>query len=124
MDMKDTYDTGLNGEKTAELWLCREKGMVCLERRYRTKYGEIDLILLDQDTIVFAEVKTRRSGNATDGLMAVNAAKQKRITHAATVYLMRNGLMNRAIRFDVIEVFHQEVIYVSDAFQPGGFYCR
>ena len=41
--MKQTYETGLNGEKAAENWLRREKGMTCLERRYRTKSGDTAL---------------------------------------------------------------------------------
>ena len=123
--MKQTYETGLSGEKTAEEWLCREKGMLCLERRYRTKRGEIDLIMLDGKTIVFVEVKTRRTGAAGLGLTAVTPAKQKRVAEAATVFLMNRKALNCEIRFDVIEVHGQEQVwYVPNAFTPGGLFYR
>ena len=57
--MKQTYETGLAGEETAEHFL-EGKGMVCLLRRYRNKCGEIDLVMKDRETIVFVEVKTRK----------------------------------------------------------------
>ena len=57
--MKTTYQTGLAGELQAEEWLIRNRGMKTLERRYRTKAGEIDLIMAEGNTVVFVEVKTR-----------------------------------------------------------------
>ena len=123
--MKQTYETGLNGEKQAEEWLCRERGMRCLERRYRSKHGEIDLIMLDQDTIVFIEVKTRRTGSAGQGLIAVTPDKQRRITKAATWYLMSRHALNAAVRFDVIEIHgNDNVLYVPNAFQSSGMFYR
>ena len=122
--MKQTYETGLSGDKLAEAWLCEHRGMRCLERRYRTKRGEIDLIMQDKDTIVFVEVKTRKTGDIGLGLMAVTPAKQKRLTQAATLYLMYRHALNAAIRFDVVEVRGDgQVLYVPNAFQgPGMFY--
>ena len=102
--MKTTYETGLQGEEAAEAFLCRERGMICLERRYRTKCGEIDLILLDGETVVFTEVKTRKTGEAGNGLSAVNVAKQKRILNASLLYLMKKKWMDRAVRFDLVEI--------------------
>lgn len=122
--MKQTYETGLNGEKAAEEWLVREKGMRCLERRYRSPRGEIDLIMLDRETLVFVEVKTRRTGAAGLGLMAVSPAKQRRILESAVCYLMRRNAMNASIRFDVIELHGREVLYVPNAFQGGGMFYR
>ena len=120
--MKKTYETGLRGEEEAEEYLVRNKGMICLERRYRTRSGEIDLILLDGDTVVFAEVKTRMTGERGNGLAAVNTAKQKRILKAAVFYLMKMGWMDRFVRFDLIEVYDSDILYVPDAFQPYGKY--
>ena len=121
--MKQTYETGILGENAAEEYLCREKGMVCLERRYRTKSAEIDLIMLDRDTVVFVEVKTRRTGNPGAGLMTVNAAKQKRIARGAVLYLMSRHLLNRSVRFDVVEINRENLIHIPNAFQPyGKFY--
>ena len=123
--MKKTYETGLTGEKLAEEWLCRHRGMVCLERRYRTKRGEIDLIMQENDMIVFVEVKTRKTGDIGLGLMAVTPAKQKRLTQAATLYLMYRHSLNAAIRFDVVEVRGDgSVIHVPNAFQSTGMFYR
>ena len=122
--MKQTYQTGVNGEREAEAYLCDEKGMQCLERRFRSRNGEIDLILRDGETIVFAEVKTRKSGVEGSGLMSVTPAKQKRIAQAATVYLMTHHQLNFPVRFDVIEIFQGRITYIPNAFQPGGVFYR
>ena len=122
--MKQTYETGLDGEAAAEQFLCSEKGMICLERRYRTRRGEIDLIMMDGNTIVFIEVKTRKTGVPGNGLLAVTKAKQQKITQAATFFLMQNRALNKPIRFDVIEIWQQEIFYIPNAFQPGGLFYR
>ncbi len=120
--MKQTYETGLWGEDKAESYLVGEKGMVCLEHRYRTKAGEIDLILLDGDCVVFVEVKTRRSGVPGSGMAAVNIAKQKRIANAALLYLVKMKWTERPARFDVIEIYGDDILHIPDAFQPYGNY--
>ena len=122
--MKKTYETGLLGESAAESYLRENLGMTCLARRYRTRCGEIDLIMEDGDTIVFVEVKTRQTGSPGNGLMSVNASKQKRIVQGATVFLMDRRLLNRSVRFDVIEINRGSVHYVPDAFQPSGMFFR
>ena len=120
--MKKTYETGLWGEDEAEKYLTREKGMKCLEHRYRNKAGEIDLILMDRGTVVFAEVKTRTTGDRGNGLAAVNVTKQKRIMNAAILYLMKMKWMDRPIRFDLIEIHGNDILHVPNAFQPYGDY--
>lgn len=122
--MKHTYETGLLGESAAEKYLCEKLGMICLERRFRTKSAEIDLIMMDRDTLVFVEVKTRRTGKPGDGLMTVNIAKQKRISRGAMLYLMSRNMLNRSIRFDVVEVNCDTITYIPNAFQPGGMFFR
>lgn len=116
--MKQTYETGLAGEETAEQYLA-EQGMICLKRRYRNKCGEIDLIMQDKDTTVFVEVKTRRKAGPGQGLMAVNSKKQSRIAKAATLYLMTEKKLNAAVRFDIVEVRTDSVIHIPNAFQPA-----
>ena len=96
--MKTTYETGILGEETAEKYLKQERAMVCLERRYRTKCGEIDLIMLDGDIVVFVEVKARKTTGPGTGLSAVNTAKQKRILNASLIYLMKMKWTDRIVR--------------------------
>ena len=122
--MKHKYETGLLGEKAAEAYLCKNFGMTCLERRYRTKFAEIDLIMMDHGTVVFVEVKTRKTGSPGEGLMSVNAAKQKRISRGAVIYLMNHHILNSSVRFDVVEVNRENITYVPNAFQPGGMFFR
>ena len=120
--MKMTYQTGLCGEKTASEWLTSRKGMKLLESRFRTKAGEIDLIMLDGETVVFVEVKTRLRSPSGSGLMTVDRKKQYRISRAAMLYLLKKGWTNRPVRFDAVEVNSGEVIHIPDAFQPGGVF--
>lgn len=118
--MKRTYDTGIHGEEIAEQFLT-DKGMRCLERRYREKNGEIDLIMEDGKVLVFVEVKARFSESRTgDGLRAVTPAKQKRIAQCAMLYLLKHGWTRRDVRFDVVEINRDEIIHIPNAFQPGG----
>lgn len=122
--MKQTYETGLEGESTAEAWLQEKRGMTTLERRFRSKHGEIDLVMEDGETIVFVEVKTRKTGAPGEGLLSVNVGKQRRIAQCATVYLMLHHMLNRAVRFDVIEIKPGNVTYIPNAFQPGGMFFQ
>ena len=118
--MSATYETGLHGEEIALRFLT-EKGMRCLEKRHREKTGEIDLIMEDGPTVVFVEVKARFSAQSPGmGLRAVNPAKQKRIAQSAMLYLMKHNWTRRAVRFDVVEINREDIIYIPNAFQPGG----
>lgn len=120
--MRAPYQTGVAGEELAEDYLVKA-GMRCLERRYREKCGEVDLIMEDGDTLVFVEVKARFSReNPGAGLGAVTAAKQKRLARCATMYLMKHNALNHSVRFDVIEVNREGILHIPNAFQPGGMY--
>ena len=122
--MKTTYQTGLAGERLAAEWLSDSCGMKLIAQRYRNKAGEIDLIMMDGQVIVFVEVKTRLKAPSGTGLLAVDHRKQKRLARAATLYLLSKGQLNRAVRFDVVEVSGTEVLHIPNAFQPGGMFYR
>lgn len=117
--MKHTYETGLSGEQQASEWLRKERGMVLLEQRLRTKAGEIDLVMLDGETIVFVEVKTRLTAGAGEGVLSVDRRKQRRILNASILYLLQNRLQNRPVRYDIVEVGSRGILYIPNAFQPG-----
>ena len=117
--MKITYQTGVLGEQIAAEWLIRHKGMRLLEQRYRTQAGEIDLIMLDQDTVTFVEVKTRLNAAPGVGLLSIDRRKQSRVAGAAYLYLSQRHWLDRSVRFDVVEVSGDQVFHVPDAFQPG-----
>ncbi|HEY7189990.1 MAG TPA: YraN family protein [Vicinamibacterales bacterium] len=91
------------GEDLACAELAR-RGYAVLARRYRTRFGEIDIIARDDSVTVFVEVKTRTSDDYGGGAAAVTAWKQRRITQMAIDYLSRHGLHDTPCRFDVVVV--------------------
>lgn len=113
---KEPYADGVRGEAQAEAYLASQ-GMTCLCRRFRGGDGEVDLIMEDQGTIVFVEVKARPKGSEGEGFMAVTPAKQKRIAHAAGQYLLSTQCFQRSIRFDVVEITRKGINHVRNAFQ-------
>ena len=114
---------GRRGEEVAERYLV-SLGYRILERRYRTRTAEIDMIAEDGDTLVFVEVKTRSSLAFGRPAEAVDGRKRARIAGAATVYLARRGAAARSCRFDVVEVLEAEaapprIRLIRDAFEAG-----
>lgn len=111
------YAKGVMGETAAAAHLTNQ-GMQLLSRRYHSPYGEIDLILLDGDILVFAEVKTREHGNAASAQSAVTPLKQKRLIQTARCYLGEHPEhAARMIRFDVVTVTADGVFHLPNAFQ-------
>lgn len=93
---------GNTGEDKAVEYL-EKKGYKIIERNYKYTRGEVDIIALFQDFIVFVEVKMRRSLKYGPPHFAVDFRKQEKIRKTALHYLgYRNGLCDRRIRFDVI----------------------
>jgi putative endonuclease len=91
---------GRRGETLAADFLQR-RGHAIIQRNYRTQYGEIDIISKDGDTLVFVEVKTRRSQRYGGAAAAVTAKKQRRITLAALAFMAEQPA-ETAARFDVL----------------------
>jgi putative endonuclease len=94
---------GKLGEDLACAELAR-RGYAILARRYRTRFGEIDIVARDGEVTVFVEVKARTGGEFGGGAAAVTGLKQHRITQMAVDYLARHRLHNRPCRFDVVVV--------------------
>ena len=116
---------GERGEKYAARYL-RRLGYKILFTRHRLPYGEIDVLAVDDQTVVFVEVKTRRSPNHGRPAEAVDAHRQARLTRAALAFLKANRLLEYASRFDVVEVIWPEdqkrpaVRHIQDAFPAVG----
>jgi putative endonuclease len=94
---------GEKGEQIAAEFL-QEQGYRLIARRYRTKIGEIDIIVERDGMIVFVEVKTRRNTLFGTPAEAVNRRKQDKIIHTALYYLNYTRNNNRPFRFDILEV--------------------
>jgi putative endonuclease len=111
--------SGAWGEDLALRYLSR-RGYELVERNYRTRYGELDLILRHEDTIVFVEVKMRRGVGFGDPLEAVTPRKQAAIRALAERYLAEKEPHFDTLRFDVVGILVGEgapaVLHVEDAF--------
>lgn len=94
---------GQRGEDAAARFL-RRLGYRIVDRGRRSKRGELDLVAVDRETIVFVEVKTRTTAEAGDPSEAVNADKQRRLTRLALGWLKQHGLMEQPARFDVVAI--------------------
>lgn len=96
------------GEEVVAQWLLARGGKI-LHRRWRWQRGEIDLIAIDGETLLFIEVKTRNPRNwDTDGLLAITHQKQAKIIRTAELFLVKHPhLAEYPCRFDVAIVRHQ-----------------
>ena len=110
---------GRAGEDLAAAWY-EEHGYEVLERNWRRREGEVDLIARTGRTVVFCEVKTRTSDAFGTGAEAVVPAKQRRIRRLAARWLAEltpaSGRALVDLRFDVVSVTAGEVDVVEDAF--------
>lgn len=95
--------TGKQGEDLAAAHL-EQNGYRILERNYRSVFGEVDIVAEEGDTLVFVEVKSRRSEAYGDPQLAVGPEKQRKISRAAMGYLSERGLNRRPARFDIVAV--------------------
>jgi len=99
----DTQAAGKLGEELAAEAL-REMGYAILASRYRTRYGEIDIVAQDAETLVFVEVKARRTDRFGAAAESVSGWKQRRIAAMALDYLRRVNRLEAQCRFDVVAI--------------------
>lgn len=110
--------TGDLHERSAAEFL-QQQGLTLLESNHHSRHGEIDLIMQDQDTIVFVEVRYRRNKNFGGAAVSVTPAKQRKIALTALAYLQRSRKTDFTCRFDVIAVTGQKVVesqWIKSAF--------
>ncbi|MCP3870408.1 MAG: YraN family protein [Gammaproteobacteria bacterium] len=101
-----------------------KQGLKTLQCNFRTRRGEIDLIMLDTQTLVFVEVRYRKGNRYGSAAESVTAQKQQRLTLAARQFLLgKPRFSNSACRFDVIALSGEEPVeieWIKDAFQLTG----
>ena len=100
------------------------QGYRILERNVRSLQGEMDLVALHGETLVFCEVKSRRGGRDLHPGESIHARKQARLVRLATRYLQRNpAYADSHCRFDAVLVWKTgplwQVEVIADAFRPG-----
>lgn len=117
--MASTKEQGNKGEQIAKLHL-KHLGFEIVEMNYRFGHGEIDIIAKDGDTLVFCEVKMRKSDEYGDPEYAITPNKQKQIRKIAQGYLYEHEIKEQDCRFDVVAIRMKrgtpEINYIRNAF--------
>ncbi|MBU3091634.1 YraN family protein [Clostridium sp. CM028] len=115
-------DIGALGEDISENYL-ENLGYRILDKNFRCKCGEIDLIAINKGYICFVEVKTRYGIHYGTPAESVTSSKQKKICKTAQVYISRKNIIDYNFRFDVVEVMLNNdnnnflINHIEDAFQ-------
>lgn len=95
---------GQRSERQAERWLQRQ-GLKTLTRNWSCRHGEIDLVMIDQDSLVFVEVRMRSPRGFGSGADSVHSGKQIKLIHAASMFLADHPeWQDRPCRFDVLSI--------------------
>ncbi|HWT16413.1 MAG TPA: YraN family protein [Patescibacteria group bacterium] len=111
-------------EAATERWLVAQ-GLRPLARQVRFRLGEIDLVMLHGDVLVFVEVRYRASASHGDGLDSITKAKRQKLVRAASLFLQgQPRYANAACRFDVVSVSGASTDpafdWLRDAFRVDG----
>lgn len=118
--MAEHNEIGQRGEKIAQSFLT-EKGYKILHVNWRNRKAEIDIIAMDDDILVFVEVKTRQTLIFGEPENAVDYKKQRKLIHAANAYVLKYRFENDA-RFDIISIIIEKnatvINHFTDAFYP------
>lgn len=114
--LPDHLAAGKQAEAQAEQFLCQQ-GLKLVERNYRCKLGEIDLIMRDGDSLVFVEVRLRRHSGFGSAAESVTPQKQRKLILAAQHYLQHAG-KNQPCRFDIVGLDQQSPpTWLKNAFE-------
>ena len=119
-----TQSVGAEKEAQALAWLCAQ-GLLPVTRNFRCRFGEIDLVMLDGDCLVFVEVRFRSSNHYYSAAESVGPAKQRKLIVSAQLFLKsERRFRDRCCRFDVIAIdrLHPQqsaIQWIKDAFRPG-----
>jgi putative endonuclease len=110
---------GLHGEALAEEFFL-SKGFQIVERNFRaSRFGEIDLIIKNNEYLVFVEVKSRKSSAYGGALFSITAGKKRRLSTTARCFLARNHSLYNSLtcRFDLISIENGELSWFPDIFR-------
>lgn len=125
--MGKTQDSGRKAEEFACAYL-KKHGLKLVARNYTCRFGEIDLVMQDTESLIFVEVRYRKNKDFGGSLESVTFHKQKKILRAASCYLQEKELFEKIpIRFDVVAItaaqaqINHEVEWVRDAFSLDFF---
>lgn len=112
-------ELGKRGEEIAIRFL-KQKGYRIVEKNYSCKMGEMDIIAIEKDTLVFIEVKTRTSTTFGPPQLAVHSSKQSQLSKVALHFLKEKGIGEIRARFDVVAIIlgphGEEIELIKNAF--------
>jgi len=112
----NSVNSGKIGEEQAAAAL-ESKGMQIIAKNIRSKTGEVDIVALDGETVVFVEVKAWSAYGMEDLQYGINVKKQRKIIKTAKYFLSENRkYSNMAIRFDVVFIDKNSVTHLASAF--------
>jgi putative endonuclease len=115
-----TRERGQEGERLAARYL-EEQGFRILDRNYRNRLGEIDIVAEDRGVLVFVEVRTLKSSAGHSPEETIQWKKQQRISRTALAYIQYKRLEDRPARFDVVSVTldgnRSALRHIPDAFE-------
>jgi len=117
-----TGTLGDHAEQLAFRYLT-DRGLRPVARNFRTRGGEIDLILLDGDCLTFVEVRCRRSARFTEPGLTVDRHKQRKLVRTAAMFTARHrAYAQHVMRFDVVAIEGEDlptIEWIKDAFRPN-----
>lgn len=111
---KHNLKLGKAGEKKAVKYL-RRQGYKIVERNWKNPFGEVDVIAFKDDVYAFVEVKTRLSDVFGLPSEAVNFARKQKYIRGAEYYFLNKNIVH-TVRFDIIEIFKNELNHIENAF--------
>lgn len=112
----DRRQRGQDGERRARLHL-EQHGLRCLDAGWRCRLGELDLVMRDNDALIFVEVRARQTGSLVGAIESVDHRKQQRFVRAARAWLACHPVEAKLpARFDVIAVIDDEIRWLHNAF--------
>ena len=121
IDKSDPHKLGAEAEKTAAAYLKR-KGWRIVEMNFRTRRGEIDVVCVDDECLVFVEVKSAAKSTELNPGARINHRKQQRLQLAASEYLSTHEVPGGGVRFDAVVMIATErgewkIEHIEDAFR-------
>ncbi|MDI6641902.1 MAG: YraN family protein [Elusimicrobiota bacterium] len=110
-------ELGKEGEEKAVEFL-EKNGYNILDKNFRTRFGEIDIVANEGNYIVFIEVKTRKSLEFGSPQLSVNYHKKNKLAKLALQYIKSKCQQTKNIRFDVVAITKNNIELIKNAFQP------
>ena len=107
---------GSDAETKAKTFLI-EQGLSCIDQNYFCAFGEIDLIMVDRQTLVFVEVRYRKNSLFGSALESITLRKQQKITNSAQHFIQHNQKYSKwSLRFDALGITGEDMQWVKNAF--------